>query len=239
MVDPVSVDEFDPVARVAGLADLQRVSALHALNVRAVARRYCAERGRPFERTNLVVAHLGSGISVVAVADGRLVDANNANEEGPFSPERTGGLPCGQLADLILAGRVPDPDAFLHHSGGLLAYLGTPSLAEVERRIVAGDCAAARTLDAMAYQIGKAIGAYATVLSGRVDAVLLTGGGAHCRTLVDGIRPLVAWIAPLKVYPGEDELAALVAGATRVLSGCERARDYAEAACLDCTEVPA
>lgn len=233
VVDPVSTDEFAPVARVAGIAQLERRSLLHALNVRAVARRDCAARGVRLDDANLVVAHLGGGISVVAIERGRLVDANNADEEGPFSPARTGGLPSGQLADLVFSGRLPDWDAaraFLHREGGLRAYLGTDNLAVVERRIAAGDARAAAVLDAMAYQIATCVGAYATVLAGRVDAVLLTGGGARSTVLTEAVIDRVAWIAPVRVHPGEDELVALAEGAARVLNGTEPARDYASSA---------
>jgi butyrate kinase len=236
VVDPVATDEFAPVSRVAGLADLRRVSLLHALNVRAVARRDCAAHGRVLDQANLVVAHLGGGISVVAIERGRMVDANNAHEEGPFSPERCGGLPSGQVAELVHSGRLPDTDAartFLHRTGGVRAYLGTSDLVEVERRVAAGDAHARAVLDAMAYQIGKSIGAYAASLAGNVDAVLLTGGAAHCAPLVAAITPLVDWIAPVRVYPGEDELSALAEGAARVLNGLEAARDYASSILTD------
>ena len=230
IVDPVATDEFAPVARVAGLADLERISLVHALNVRAVARRDCAARGVRLDDANLVVAHLGGGISIVAIESGRMVDANNANEEGPFSPERTGSLPCGQLAELIHSGRLPNwasAKTFLHREGGVSAYLGTNDLVEVERRIAAGDQAAAEVLDAMAYQVAKAIGAYATVLSGRVDAILITGGAAHSTILTEAIIDRIGWIAPVRVHPGEDELTALAEGAGRVLAGEETPRDYA------------
>lgn len=230
VVDPVATDEFTPIARVAGIAELERVSLLHALNVRAIARLDCSARGVALADASLVVAHLGGGTSVVAVERGRLVDANNANEEGPFSPERTGGLPAGQLAGLIHAGRLPDWAAaktFLHREGGVRAYLGTSDLREVEARISSGDGRASAVLDAMAYQLGACIGAYATVLAGRVDAVLLTGGAARCRRLVDAVTPLVDWIAPVRVYPGERELEALADGVQRVLDGTESAHDYA------------
>lgn len=229
VVDPVGVDEFAPVARVAGIADLERVSLVHALNVRAVARLDCAEQGVRFEDVNLVVAHLGTGFSIVALDHGRMVDANNAHEEGPFTPQRCGGLPAGQLAELIHSGRLPDWPAtrdFLHVHGGVLAYLGTADLDEVERRIDAGDRLAADVLDAMAYQIGKAIGSYAAVLAGRVDAILLTGGVAHSLRVVSGVLPMVGWIAPVRIYPGEHELAALAEGAARAVDGAEPARDY-------------
>jgi len=229
VVDPVGVDEFAPVARVAGIAEVRRTSLLHALNVRAVARLDCAERGVDLADVNLVVAHLGTGFSIVALDHGRMVDANNAHEEGPFTPQRCGGLPAGQVGELIHSGRLPDWAAvrdFLHVHGGVQAYLGTSDLDEVERRIDAGDRLAADVLDAMAYQIGKAIGAYAAVLAGRVDAVLLTGGVAHSLRVVSGVLPMVTWIAPVRLYPGEHELAALAAGATRVLDGLEPALDY-------------
>jgi len=241
VVDPVATDEFAPVARVAGLADLRRESLLHALNVRAVARHDCAARGVALADANLVVAHLGGGISIVAIERGRMVDANNAHEEGPFSPERCGGLPSGQVADLVHSGRLPDWDAartFLHRAGGVRAYLGTNDLAEVERRVTAGDAHARAVLDAMAYQIGKSIGAYAAALAGRVDAVLLTGGAAHCAPLIDAIRPLVDWLAPVRVHPGEHELTALAEGAFRVLDDQETARDYASSVLDDQPDQP-
>lgn len=229
VVDPVSVDELDDVARVSGLAELPRRSLVHALNIRAVARRDCAARGVALADARLVVAHLGGGISIAALRGGRIVDVNNANEEGPFSPNRTGGLPAGQLADLVFGGRFagwPECRAFLTERGGLTAYLGTDDVAEAEQRAAAGDGRAAVVLEAMAYQIGKEIGAYAAALAGRVDAVLLTGGLARHEPTVARITELAGWIAPVRTYPGEDELQALAEGALRVLAGAEAPRDY-------------
>jgi len=228
VVDPVSVDEMEPVARLSGLPEIERHSLLHALNIRACARRAADELGRPLPDLNLVVCHLGGGISVCALAGGRMVDVNNANEEGPFSPERAGGLPAASLVRLCFSGRY-GRDELLHRltaRGGMVAYLGTNDFQEAVGRARSGDHLAGLVIEAMAYQVAKEIGAMATVLRGRVDALAFAGGLARSTELLDLIRPRVAFIAPILVYPGEDEMAALAAGARRALTGDEPARVY-------------
>jgi len=227
VVDPVSVDEFTDKARISGSALMERRSLSHALNTKAVARRYARECGRPYEELRLVIAHLASGISVSAHCSGRMVDVNLAGQEGAFSTERCGSLQLLGVLDLCFSGRYTEAELWntLIRESGIYSYLGTKDLREVERRIGAGDAKAALIFEAMAYQIAKDIGGMATVLDGRVDAILLTGGMARSKKIVAGLRESVEWIAPVTVYPGEDELEALAAGALRVLRGEEQARE--------------
>jgi butyrate kinase len=229
VVDPVSVDEWPDAARFSGLALLQRQCLSHALNSKAVAKRYARERGRRYESLRLIVAHLGSGISVSAHENGLMVDVTNSREEGAFSTERAGGVPAMQLVELCFSGQYTQKqvDALLFREGGLYSYLGTKDLLEVERRIAGGDAKATSVFDAMAYQIAKEIGAMAAVLLGRVDAVLFTGGMAHSQRLISRLTDSVSWIAPIVVYAGEDELQALMEGALRVLRREEPSRTVA------------
>ena len=228
VVDPVAVDEWLPRARLSGSADLPRQCLSHALNTKAIAKRFAREQGRRYEDLRLIVAHLGSGVSVSAHESGRMVDVNNSREEGPFSTERAGSVPTMLLVDLCFSGKHTrrEIEDRLFREGGLYSYLGTKDLTEVERRIVAGDSTASLAWEAMICQIAKEIGAMATVLQGRADAVLVTGGMAHSERLVEKLRASVEWIAPVRVYPGEDELQALAEGALRVLRGEEVAREY-------------
>jgi butyrate kinase len=225
IVDPVTVDEWLPCARLTGSPLVERTSILHALNTKAVARRYARELGRAYESLRLIVLHLGSGISVSAHQDGRMIDSNSI-DEGPFGPDRTGSLPVRALIRLCFSGRFTQAqlDHHLFGEGGLFAYLGTRDLVEVERRIKAGDRQAAAVIDAMVHQIAREAGAMAAVLKGNVDAVLLTGGMAYSERLVGLLRDYLEWIAPIRVYPGEDELQALAEGVFRVLSGEEQAK---------------
>jgi len=228
VVDPVSVDEWPDRARYSGTTLFQRECLSHALNTKAVAKRHAAKTGRPYESLRLIVAHLGSGISVSAHENGRMIDVTNSREEGAFSSERAGGVPAMKLAALCYSGKtLKEIETALFREGGLYAYLGTRDLKEVERRIAAGDEAAAAAFEAMVYQIAKEIGAMAAVLSGRVDALLLTGGMAHSQKLVESLREFTGWIAPVAVYPGEDELPAMVEGVLRVLRGEEQVRELA------------
>lgn len=227
VVDPVSVDELSEKARVSGSALVQRRSLSHALNTKAVARRFAREHGARYENLRLVIAHLGSGVSVSAHAGGRMIDVNLGGQEGAFSTERCGGLQLLGIIELCFSGRFTESELWntLIREGGVYSYLGTKDMRQVERSIAAGDAKAALVLDAMAYQIAKDIGAMATVLEGRLDAILLTGGMARSQPLIACIRESVAWIAPLTIYPGEDELEALAQGALRVLRGEEQARE--------------
>jgi butyrate kinase len=231
VVDPVTVDEWQPCARLTGSPLVQRTSIGHALNAKAVARRYAREVGRPYAALRLIVAHLGSGITVSAHQDGRMIDSNSI-EEGPFGVDRSGGLPVRALVRLCFSGEYTQAqlDRHVFGDGGLFAYLGTRDLIEVERRIDAGDRQAAAVFDAMIYQIGKEAGAMAAVLQGKVDAVLLTGGMAYSEKAVSQLRGSIEWIAPIRVYPGEDELQALAEGVFRVLSGEEQVKRFAEQA---------
>lgn len=230
IVDPVVVDELTDLARISGSPLMERQSILHALNQKAIARRAASELGRDYHDVNLVVAHLGGGISVGAHLRGRVIDVNNAlHGDGPFSPERSGGLPVFALAQLCLSGEYTEAEVrkLIVGQGGLMAYLGTNDAREVVQRIENGDEEARLVYEAMAYQIAKEIGSAATVLRGKVDAIVLTGGLAYDQAyLVEWIRQRVQYIAPLQVYPGEDELLALAQGALRVLAGKEVALDY-------------
>jgi butyrate kinase len=226
IVDPVSVDEWPAHARLSGSALLDRQCLSHALNSKAVAKRYARECGKTYQSLRLIVAHLGSGISVSAHENGRMVDVTNSREEGAFSTERAGGVPAMQLVDLCFSGKYTQKqvEALLFRGGGLYSYLGTKDLVEVERRIQSGDARARDVFEAMIYQIGKEIGAMAAVLHGQVDAVLLTGGMAHSKQLVSALGEYISWIAPVMVYAGEDELQALTEGVLRVLRGEEKPR---------------
>ena len=225
IVDPVTVDEWQECARLTGSPLVERTSIAHALNTKAVARRYAREQARTYQELRLIVAHLGSGITVSAHQDGRMIDSNTI-EEGPFGVDRSGGLPVRALIKLCFSGKYTQDqlDRHVFGDGGLSAYLGTRDLIEVERRIDAGDREAARVFEAMVYQIGKEAGAMAVALKGKVDAVLLTGGMAHSNKVVTLLRDALDWIAPIRVYPGEDELQALAEGVFRVLNGEEQAK---------------
>ncbi|MDR3724932.1 MAG: butyrate kinase [Terracidiphilus sp.] len=225
IVDPVTVDEWQDCARLSGSPLLPRTAIGHALNTKAVAKRYARELGRPYTDLRLIVSHMGSGITVSAHRDGLMID-NNTIYEGPFGPDRTGHVPERDLVKLCFAGTMAQKeiDRHIFGDGGLFAYLGTRDLQEVERRIEDGDRKAALVYEAMIYQIAKECGAMAAVLEGRVDAVLLTGGMAFSERMVGKLRTYLEWIAPIRVFPGEDELEALAEGVFRVLDGEERAR---------------
>jgi len=225
IVDPVTVDEWQPCARLSGSPLISRVAIGHALNTKAVAKRFAREQKRPYEALRLVVVHMGSGNTVSAHENGRMIDQNNI-EEGPFGADRPGSLPVRELVKLCCSGKFTpaELDRQMFGEGGLFAYLGTRDLKEVERRIDAGDEEAMQVFDAMVYQIAKEAGAMGAVLRGRVDAVLLTGGMAHSERVVTALRGYLDWIAPVTVYPGEDELQALAEGVFRVLDGEEPAK---------------
>jgi butyrate kinase len=225
IVDPVTADEWQECARYSGSPLVKRSFVGHALNTKAVARRHARGLGRRYEEMRLIVVHMGSGVTVTAHRGGRMIDSKSI-EEGPFGPDRTGSLPVRELIKLCFSGKMTEGELDRHvfGDGGLFAYLGTRDLIEVERRIVAGDRQAAAVFEAMAYQIGKETGAMATVLEGKVDAVLVTGGMARSERMVAQVRGYVDWIAPVAVYPGEDELRALAEGVFRVLDGEEEAK---------------
>lgn len=219
IVDPVVVDEMEPVARLSGLKELERISIFHALNQKAAARMAARELGKPYHETHQIVAHLGGGISVGAHRKGRVIDVNNAlNGDGPYSPERAGTLPAWPLVELSLG--LPQPASvkrMITGQGGVVSLLGTNDMREVESRAASGDEEAALVLDGMAYNVAKSIGALGAVLEGQIDAIVLTGGIAHSKVLVEAIRKRVSFMGKILVFPGEDEMQALSQGALRVL----------------------
>lgn len=229
IVDPVVVDEMEEVARITGLPMIRRRSILHALNQKKVARQAARDIGKPYEELNLIVVHLGGGISVGAHRKGRIVDVNNAlNGDGPFAPERAGSLPAADLVELCFSGRYSKAEIkkMLAGKGGIVAHLGTNDVRAVEEMVKNGDPKATLIIQAMAYNVAKWIGVMATVLEGRVDGIVLTGGLAYYTYFVDLIKQRCSFIAPFYVYPGEDEMRALLEGALRVLRGEEKARIY-------------
>jgi len=229
IVDPVVVDEFDDIARISGIPEIERKSLLHALNIRYIARLLATKLGKDIANANLIGVHMGGGISVAAIKNGRIVDVNNALlGMGPFSPQRAGALPIGDLLDIAYSGKYTKKEltTYLTKTAGLMAYLGTDSGIEINKRIEAGDEYAKKIQDAMCYQVAKEIGACATVLCGKVDGIYLSGGLVYNAHIVDAIKERVEFIAPLFLYPGEKEMEALCQGGIRVLSGLEPAQDY-------------
>ncbi len=223
IADPVVVDELQDLARISGLPECPRISIFHALNQKAIARRHAHKLGRPYEDLNFVVAHMGGGISVAAHRKGRVIDVNNALDgDGPFAPERAGTLPAGFLAALCYSGKYTHDEILkmLSGRGGLVAHLGKNSVQSIcEQDIANGDEHAKLILDAMSYTIAKQIGEMAVVLKGQVDAIVLTGGVAYNDPVNDFIRAHCSFIAPIAIYPGEDEMAALAYNALGVLKG--------------------
>ncbi len=229
MVDPVSVDEFIEEARISGHPRMMRRSLDHPLNAKMVARKAAAELGKKYEDMNVIVAHLGTGISISVHEKGRVIDVNCAHDGGPFSTQRTGSLPVTQLIDWCYSGELTRGEMFaqITAKGGLLAYTGTDDVAKAEEMAEGGDETAALVLRAMAYQIAKEIGAAAAVLKGRVDALIYTGGIAHSRRIVDLVRERVDFITPnVFLYPGEHEMDSLAQGALRALRGEEKPKRY-------------
>ena len=228
IVDPVVIDEMADVARYAGHPLFQRVSIFHALNQKAVAKRFAKEQGKKYEELNLIVCHMGGGVSVGAHVKGEVVDTGNALEgEGPFSPERSGTLPSGALVDLCFSGKYTEQEIrrMITGNGGLLAYTGSTDMQELMRR-AATDAKVREVIDAFHYRVAKEIGAMAAAMKGQVDQIILTGGIAHGQETVDALKGYVSWIAPVTVYPGEGELLALAEGALRVLRGQQEAGIY-------------
>ncbi len=229
IVDPVVVDEMEPVARKSGHPLLERISIFHALNQKAVARAYAASTGRRYEELNLIIAHMGGGISVGAHRKGRVVDVNNAlNGDGPFSPERSGGLPAGQLTDLCFSGKYTHSEikSMITGKGGMVAYLGTNSFQEVCRMADEGIREPVLIREAAAYQVAKEIGAMAAVMSGSVDAIILTGGMAYENSFTQLIVAMVEFIARVVVCPGEDEIKALAFNGLLALDGKTEIKKY-------------
>ncbi len=229
IVDPVVVDELTEVARISGMPELPRRSIFHALNQKAVARRYAKEQGVAYEDLNLIVIHMGGGVSVGAHQKGKVVDVNNILDgEGAFSPERAGTVPVGDLIKLCFSGKYTEKEIYkkICGNGGYNAYLGTNDARDVEKLAKEGDHKAQVVLDAFYYQLAKDAGAMAAVLNGKVDRIILTGGIAYSPLTRQKLEEKLGWIAPFTVYPGEDELLALAQGALRVMRQEEAAKEY-------------
>ncbi len=229
IVDPVVVDELQPVARISGHPYLDRISIFHALNQKAVARNYAESEGHSYEDLYLIVAHMGGGISVGAHCMGKVIDVNNAfGGDGPFSPERAGGLPSNQLVELCFSGKYSNDEikAMLIGKGGMVAYLGTNNFREVCNMADSGNGKAILIRDAVAYQVAKEIGSMAAVLKGRVDAVILTGGLAYEESHNQRIKDMVGYIGKIVVYPGEDELSSLAFNGLLALNGKAEIKEY-------------
>jgi len=227
--DPIVVDEMHDIARISGLPEMPRRAVFHALNQKATARKYCAEVGKSYKDVNILVCHMGGGISVGVHKEGKIIDVNNCvNGAGTFSPERAGTLPADDLIKLCFSGKYTQQEInkMINGKGGLMAHLGMNQAHHIVDRINAGDHKAALVLDAMAYNIAKEIGAAATVLSGQVEAILLTGGIAHNDYVCERVIKNIAFIAPVKRYPGEDEMNALVSNTMQVLEGKEPCLEY-------------
>ena len=232
-VDPIAVDEMEPIARISGLPEIPRDSISHALSLKAAARRAAWDIGKPYSELNLIVVHLGGGISVSAHKKGKMIDVNNGSSEGPFSPERAGTLPVLEIIKMCYSGRYTEAEMRkkVMGKGGIVAYLGTNNTLEVEQLIAQGDKKAELIYQAMAYQVAKCIGEMSTVLKGKVDNIVITGNGAGekgalGKTFVNWIKERVDFIAPVLVYPGSEEMKSLARGAIRVLSGEEKAMVY-------------
>lgn len=223
IVDPVSVDELPPIARVSGCEEMPRFSFVHALNIRACGRKLAQELDKPFEDLRTVVAHLGAGFSIAALIGGKLVDSSNRMEISPFTPERAGGLPPLPLIELCYSGKYDKNDLLkkLYGQGGVFGYLGTKDIRKVEAMIDAGDAKAKLIYDAMLYQIAKSIGAMASIAEFDLDGIILTGGLANSSRVVETLSRKVQKVAPVHVYPGSNECLALAEGAARVITGAE------------------
>ena len=229
IVDPVVVDEMQDIARYSGVPELPRKSKFHALNQKAVAKRYGKESKKGYENLNLIVVHMGGGVSVGAHKLGKVVDVNNALDgDGAFSPERAGGVPAGDLVKMCYSGKYTEKEIYskLVGNGGLNAYSNTNDMRDVLKLMEEGDKKAKEVFDAFIYQVAKDIGAMATVLEGNVDKIILTGGIAYSKVVDDAIKARTGWIADFQIYGGEDELLALAQGAIRVLNGEENAKEY-------------
>jgi butyrate kinase len=228
-VDPVSVDEFWDLSRFSGLKDIKRKALSHALNVRMVAKLTAKKINKPYNSCNFVIVHLGTGITVAAHLQGKQVDSSNANEDGPFSPQRTGSLPTMPLVQMCFSGKfkADDMKKKIQREGGLLSYLGTDDIPTVEKRMAEGDQEAESVYNAMIYQVAKEVGAYAVVLKGKIDAIIITGGIAHSQQFVDKLKAWIGFLCPtINVIPGEGEMESLALGVLRVLNNEEPAKAY-------------
>lgn len=229
IVDPVVVDELMPISRYSGVPELPRTSVFHALNQKAVAKRFAKEQGRAYNTLNLVVVHMGGGVSVGAHEQGRVIDVFNAlGGDGAFSPERAGAVPSGALIKMCFSGEYTEKEVYkkIVGNGGFNAYVGTNDMRDVEKMVNEGDKNAEEVREAFIMQVAKNIGSMSCVLKGKVDQIIITGGIAYDKVVVSGLKDRVGFIAPITVYPGEDELLALAQGALRVMNGEEEAMTY-------------
>lgn len=229
IADPVVVDELSDIARVGGHPKFPRLSIFHALNHKAIAKLYAKEIGKRYEDLNLVVAHLGGGVSVAAHVAGKVIDVNNALfGEGPFSPERSGGISAMQVLNACYSGEYTREELkkIISGKGGIVSHLGTNSFKEVDDRVAAGDAKAKLISDAFVYNVGKAIGGMAAAMSGKVDAILVTGGIAYGKIIMKELSDMVSFIAPVRIYPGEDEMGALAKNAFAVIEGRDEVKTY-------------
>ena len=229
IVDPVVVDELQELARFSGHPEFPRTSIFHALNQKAVAKRYAKEAGKAYEDLNLIVVHMGGGVSVGAHKNGKVIDVANALDgDGPFSPERSGGLPSGALMKACFSGKYTQAEVakMINGNGGFNAYVGSNDMRDLLKMMEEGDAKAKAVIDAFHYQLCKEIGAMSVVLGGKVDQIILTGGIAYGQETVDAMTAQIGWISGITVYPGEDELLALAQGALRVMNGEEKALEY-------------
>lgn len=229
IVDPVVVDELIPIARYSGVKELPRTSVFHALNQKAVAKRYAKETQKPYESLNLIVVHMGGGVSVGAHEKGRVIDIFNALDgDGAFSPERAGAVPAGELIKMCFSGDYTEKEVYskIVGKGGLTSYMGTNDMRDVLKAMNEGNAEAKELFEAFIFQVTKDIGSMACVLKGKVDQIIVTGGIAYGQPVIDALKERAEWIAPFTVYPGEDELLALVQGGLRVLNGEEAAKEY-------------
>ena len=229
IVDPVVVDELMPISRYSGVPELPRTSVFHALNQKAVAKRYAKENGVAYDSLNLIVVHMGGGVSVGAHEKGRVVDVFNALDgDGAFSPERAGAVPAGALIKMCFSGQYTEKEVYkkIVGNGGFNAYVGTNDMRDVEKMVQNGDEKAAEVREAFIMQVAKNIGSMSCVLKGKVDQIVITGGIAYDKVVVSGLKERAGFIAPITVYPGEDELLALAQGALRILNGEEKAMEY-------------
>ena len=229
IVDPVVVDELCDVARYSGVPELPRTSVFHALNQKAVAKRYAKETGKAYDSLNLIVVHMGGGVSVGAHKNGKVIDVFNALDgDGAFSPERAGAVPVGALIKMCFSGEYTEKEIYKKFvgNGGFNAYLGTNDMRDVEKMVSEGDAKAKEIRDAFIFQVSKNIGSMSCVLKGKVDQIIVTGGIAYDKEVVAGLKEAAEWIAPFTVYPGEDELLALVQGGLRVMNKEEEACVY-------------
>lgn len=229
VVNPPDVDEFEEISRITGMKGLYRESRIHALNQKEIALRYCAEHNQKYQESNLIICHIGGGVSVTAHKEGRMIDSNDIiNGDGPMTPTRTGGLPAVPLLKMCFSGKFSEKELYniISKNGGLVDHLGTADAIEVQKMIENGDKYAELVFNAMIYQIAKYVGSCAVSLKGKAEAIILTGGISHSKYLVEKLQEYLDWIAPLTVMAGEFEMEALAAGALRAVTGQEGILEY-------------